>query len=152
MNSVYYLYNKINTKIYNSINNGYSYNELYYGTSNYSVIGPDEENPFYIFNDDIFKNYTVIVIYLVNPVISDLINSVDISLNNLFSTLEKNIIIINIITFILLTFFYICYILPFTIQKNLLLNKTRKILGIIPKDIFLDILNHEKMGEKDKKI
>ena len=149
MNSVYYLYNKIITKISNSINNGYSYNELYYGTSNYSVIGPDEENPFYIFNDDVFKNYTVIVIYLVNPVISDLINSVDISLNNLFSTLENNIVMINIVTFILLTFFYICYIIPFTIQKNLLLNKTRKMLGIIPKDIFLDILNHEKMGEKD---
>jgi hypothetical protein len=85
----------------------------------------------------------------VNPVISDLINSVDISLNNLFSTLENNIVMINIVTFILLTFFYICYIIPFTIQKNLLLNKTRKMLGIIPKDIFLDILNHEKMGEKD---
>ncbi len=151
MNSVYYLYNSINSQIKNVIENGYSYNELYYGTSNYSIIGPEEENPFYLFNDEMFKNFTVIVGYLINSVFDDLIESVDKSLNNLFSTLKKNIIIINVIAFTFLALFYIFYIMPFCIQKNLLLNKTRKMLGIIPKDIFLEILHNEKMREKDKK-
>ena len=56
MNSVFYLYNSMNSQIKNVIENGYSYNELYYGTSNYSIIGPEEENPFYLFNDEMFKN------------------------------------------------------------------------------------------------
>ena len=141
----------MNSQIKNVIENGYSYNELYYGTSNYSIIGPEEENPFYLFNDEMFKNFTIIVSYLVNSVFNDLTESVDKSLNNLFSTLKKNIIIINVIAFTFLALFYIFYIMPFCIQKNLLLNKTRKMLGIIPKDIFLEILQHEKMGEKDKK-
>ena len=151
MNSVFYLYNSMNSQIKNVIENGYSYNELYYGTSNYSIIGPEEENPFYLFNDEMFKNFTIIVSYLISSVFHDLSESVDKSLKNLFSTLKKNIIIINVIAFTFLALFYIFYIMPFCIQKNLLLNKTRKMLGIIPKDIFLEILQHEKMGEKDKK-
>ena len=55
-----------------------------------------------------------------------------------------------IIVFVFLTLFYLCYITPFAIRKNLQLYKTRKMLGIIPKDIFFNILNNEKMGEKEK--
>ena len=71
--------------------------------------------------------------------------------NELFINLRKNIVIINVIAFGFLILFYLFYITPFVIQKNLELNKTRKMLGIIPKDIFFGILNNEKMGEQEKK-
>ena len=152
MNNLYYLFNIIEDRISDSINKGNSYNELYYGTDNYNNIGPEEENPFLLFNDNVFKNFTVVIIYLVRPVIRDLIQSVTLGVNSLFSHLRKIIVIINVIAFGFLILFYIFYITPFVIQKNLQLNKTRKMLGIIPKDIFLEILNNEKMGKKEKKI
>ena len=146
------LFNVIEDRISDSINKGNSYNELYYGTDNYNNIGPEEENPFLLFNDNVFKNFTVVIIYLVRPVVRDLIQSVTLGVNSLFSHLRKIIVIINIIAFGFLILFYIFYITPFVIQKNLELNKTRKMLGIIPKDIFFGILSNEKMGEKDKKV
>ena len=152
MNNVYYLFNALEYKIYNSISKGYVYNELYYGTDEYNNSGPEEENPFLLFNDNIFKNFTVVVIYLIRPVITDLTHSITTGVNKLFSDLRKIIVIINIIAFGFLILFYIFYITPFVIQKNLELNKTRKMLGIIPKDIFFGILSNEKMGEKDKKV
>ena len=152
MNNVYYLFNALEDKIYNSISKGYVYNELYYGTDEYNNSGPEEENPFLLFNDNIFKNFTVVVIYLIRPVITDLTHSITTGVNKLFSDLRKIIVIINIIAFGFLILFYIFYITPFVIQKNLELNKTRKMLGIIPKDIFFGILSNEKIGEKDKKV
>ena len=152
MNNVYYLFKALEYKIYNSISKGYVYNELYYGTDEYNNSGPEEENPFLLFNDNIFKNFTVVVIYLIRPVITDLTHSITTGVNKLFSDLRKIIVIINIIAFGFLILFYIFYITPFVIQKNLELNKTRKMLGIIPKDIFFGILSNEKMGEKDKKV
>ena len=150
MNNVYYLFNAIEIQIYNVIDKNYTFNELYYGTEQYNNNGPEEENPFYLFNHVIFKNFTVTVIYLIRPIITDLRDAVDIGIKDLFSDLKNNIVVINIIVFVLLTLFYICYITPFAIKKNLELNKTRKMLGIIPKDIFFNILNNEKMGEKEK--
>ncbi len=152
MNSVYYLFNAIEEKISYTIRNNLSYNELYYGTSNYSIVGNIEDNPFLLFNDEIFKNLTISIIYIINPVISDLIQTVSEECETLFSKIKKNIIIVNVLFFIVLFFYYLCYILPFIIKKNMDLNKTRKMLGIIPKDIFVDILNNEKKIEKDKKI
>ena len=152
MNSVYYLFNAIEDKISYVIKNNFSYNELYYGTSNYNIVGKDEDNPFYLFNDEIFKNLTISVIYIINPVISDLVETVIAECEKLFSNIRNNIIIINVIFFIVLVFYYIFYIFPFIIKKNMDLNKTRKMLGIIPKDVFLEILNNEKKMEKEKKI
>ena len=150
MNNVYYLFNAIEIKIYDVIDKNYTYNELYYGTEKYNNTGPEEENPFYLFNNVIFKNFTVTIIYLIRPIITDLRDSVDNGIKKLFTNLKNNIVIINIIAFVFVTLFYICYITPFAIKKNLELNKTRKMLGIIPKDIFFNILNNEKMGEKEK--
>ena len=150
MNNVYYLFNAIEIKIYDIIEKNYTYNELYYGTEKYNNTGPEEENPFYLFNNVIFKNFTVTVIYLIRPIITDLRESVNAGIKKLFSNLKNNVVVVNIIVFVFLTLFYLCYITPFAIRKNLELNKTRKMLGIIPKDIFFNILNNEKMGEKEK--
>jgi hypothetical protein len=150
MNNVYYLFNAIEIKIYDIIEKNYTYNELYYGTEKYNNSGPEDENPFYLFNNVIFKNFTVTVVYLIRPIITDLRESVNAGIKKLFSNLKNNVVVVNIIVFVFLTLFYLCYITPFAIRKNLELNKTRKMLGIIPKDIFFNILNNEKMGEKEK--
>ena len=151
MNSVYYLFNAMEDKISYVISNNLSYNELYYGTSNYKFIGDEQDNPFYLFNDEIFKNLTISVIYIINPVITDLVEIVTEECEKLFTNLRKIIIFLNIVFFVIFVFFYICYILPFIIKKNIELNKTRKMLGIIPKDVFLEILNNENKIEKEKK-
>ena len=151
MNSVYYLFNAMEDKISYVISNNLYYNELYYGTSNYKFIGDEQDNPFYLFNDEIFKNLTISVIYIINPVITDLVEIVTEECEKLFTNLRKIIIFLNIVFFVIFVFFYICYILPFIIKKNIELNKTRKMLGIIPKDVFLEILNNENKIEKEKK-
>ena len=111
MNNVYYMFNAIEDKIYSSIENNYSYNEYLYGTDKYNNTGPDEDNPFYLLNEEIMKNLTVTVIYLIRPVITDLRDTVSDAIKKLFINLRKNMVIVNSVVFILLALFYLCYII-----------------------------------------
>ena len=40
--------------------------------------------------------------------------------------------------------FYIIYLIPFIIIKNTELNKIKKMIKLIPKDMLLQIINNEK--------
>jgi len=60
------------------------------------------------------------------------------------------IVLIAIVFYIVLGIFYIIYLIPFIIIKNTELNKIKKMIKLIPKDMLLQIINNEKFNINKK--
>jgi hypothetical protein len=75
-------------------------------------------------------------------------NSIDNFLNvtnNIFNDLNLIINISKIILWIVLILFYILYLIPYIYIKNIELNRTKKMLEIIPKNIMIEIIKKERL-------
>ena len=81
--------------------------------------------------------YLLIKIILI-PLVDDISNSISNELLNIFKKVNNLIIGINISFIVLIVGFILIFLLPILITKNNEINKVRKMLGIIPKDIIIN--------------
>ena len=132
----------------------YSYNELIYDTELYyeSYEPKDEKekeiyhanNPFTIFNTSTLKDITIILVYVFRYVFQNLTTNLNDVIDMIMDQIKKVIVLIAIVFYIVLGLFYIIYLIPFIIIKNTELNKIKKMIKLIPKDMLLQIINNEK--------
>ena len=81
--------------------------------------------------------YLLIKIILI-PLVDDISNSISNELLNIFKKVNNLIIGINISFIVVIVGFILIFLLPILITKNNEINKVRKMLGIIPKDIIIN--------------
>ena len=149
-----YLITQIHNQNLYAISHNFNFFEILYNTQYYNNIIPSNEedykiyqtiNPFNIYNEDKFKDLTVIIIFLMRPVFSNLIDNFLNATNNIFNDLNLIIQISKIILWIVLILFYILYLIPYIYIKNIELNRTKKMLEIIPKNIMIEIIKKERL-------
>ena len=131
----------------------YTYNEVLYGTEEYEKNLPINEeklkdyqinNPFLIFNKEEMLNMVLLINQIFFPVLSDFANNISNEINELFDSLTLFIIVIILFIIIFVFIFSLTFIVPNLIKQNKEINKIRRMLEIIPKDIiFRFFLNDE---------
>ena len=131
----------------------YTYAELFYDTAYYVNFYPENKSlwdeyekldPFNIINDPLMKNLTVLIEYLFRPSVESFLDYIDNDINNEMKNLGKIVIICLVSYYILLNFILIIFIIPDILRKNVEINKKRKMLILIPKDILPEIINDKK--------
>jgi hypothetical protein len=132
----------------------YTYNELIYDTDlYYQSYEPQDENekkiyhannPFTIFNTPTLKDITIILVYVFRYVFQNLTTNLNEVIDTIMDQIKRVIVLIAIVFYIVLGLFYIIYLIPFIIIKNTELNKIKKMIKLIPKDMLLQIINNEK--------
>ena len=156
--TLFYIYSKI-TYQWNFIENyNYTFNEIIYNSDDdneyyFNNVQPSNSdeiefyqtiNPFQIYNDNHLKDLTIVIIYIYKPSFESLIISIQNVIEDIYDHIYNYILISNIGYYIVLIWFYFIYLLPYIIKKNIELNKNRKMLNIIPKEILFEIINKEK--------
>ena len=140
-----------------AISQNLTYVEILYNTPYYNYFIPSNEedykryqslNPFNIYNEEKFKDLTVIIIFLMRPIFSNLIDYFLNSTNNIFNNLNLIIKISSYIIWIIVSLFYILYLIPYIYIKNIELNRTKKMLEIIPKNIMIEIIKKERIKNR----
>ena len=155
VDSVYYLlpYSVINEDLANQ--SPFTYNEMYYGTDKYEALLPtdpeqliayNDQNPFNIFNHKILKEISVEIFIILRNLFQNITDSFSSSISDNLKNIKKRVKFINTLYFVILGLSYIFYILPYAFEKNVDINKTRKMLSIIPKNILYNLL----IDKKDK--
>ena len=155
--TLFYIYSKIiyqwnfvenfnftfNEIVYNIDNNDYYLNNVQPQNSD-EIEFYQNLNPFQIYNDHHLKDLTIVIVYIYKPSFESLISSIKNVIENIYVKIYDYILISNIGYYIVLVWFYFIYLLPYLIKKNIELNKNRKMLTIIPKEILFEIINKEK--------
>ena len=125
----------------------YIYNEFLYGTEEYNINLPKDEktlkdyqenNPININNEEKMKDLYLLIKIILIPLVDDISNSISNELLNIFKKVNNLIIGINISFIVVIVGFILIFLLPILITKNNEINKVRKMLGIIPKDIIIN--------------
>ncbi len=130
---------------------GFSYSELFYGTEFYYNFTEEipqsllEEynkfDPFSIFNVNVMRNLIILNDNVFKACIDDASHLVKDDIQNIGNVINKLLIsfLIMYISFIIL--FSLFYVIPDVVKKNNNINKRRKTLMIIPKNVLLDIIS-----------
>ena len=151
IHSVMTLYKSVLNIIDTSWRRGFLYSELFYNTPLYidfseSIDESELEDfydldPFSLFNNDIMNDLIILNDYIFKESINDASKLIQNDLKNIRKLIGKVLIYLFIFYTCFFILFSICYIIPDIINKNNNINKRRKILMIIPKNILLDIIN-----------
>ena len=137
--------------------NNLTYNEMLYGTSGYSNILPEDSeqleyyhkhNPFTIFNEDTSKDITTLLFYALKEEFGYLTNNLSIFIDNIYDNINLCIKMVIYFFYGILICFYIFYIVPYIITKNMELNKAKKMLKFIPKEDLYKIINIDSINRK----
>jgi hypothetical protein len=74
------------------------------------------------------------------------------SINDNLSDIKKRVKFINLLYYVILALSYVFYILPYAFNKNVDINKARKMLSIIPKNLLYNLLldSKEKLNSNEK--
>ena len=155
VDSAYYLlpFSVVTEDLANQIT--FTYNEMYYGTDKYDALLPTNPqelelynslNPFNIFNHKILKEISVEIFIILRNLFQHITYKFSNSINDNLNYIKTKIKYINYSYFIILGLSYIFYILPYALSKNVDINRTRKMLCIIPKNLLYNIL----VDKKDK--
>ena len=137
----------------------YTYNEYLYGSYKYNLILPNDEetlkdyqdnNPFNIFNDVRMINLILIINAVYIPLMKDIYFSLSEDILKSFDFLRILIIVLSIGLFIITLALFFIFILPHLITKNIEINKIRKMLEIIPKDIIYEFFVNENKKKNDE--
>ena len=130
---------------------GFLYSEIFYGTEFYYNFSKDipqshiEEynklEPFSLFNLNVMRNLIILNDNVFKACIDDASHLVKDDIQNIGNVINKLLVslLIMYISFIIL--FSLFYVIPDVIKKNNNINKRRKILMIIPKNVLLDIIS-----------
>ena len=149
IHSIYYLMKKIAYDIKVSEKKGYKYNEINYGIEEYYNLYPqntnqweeyEKLNPFNSINDHLTKDLTIIVEIVIKNTTYVLIDSIKKEIINGFNFIKHFLICLCIFFGFFLYYPIFFYFIPDIILKNNDINRKRKLLGIIPKDILVNIL------------
>ena len=131
----------------------YSYTELFYGSDYYVNFYPENKSlweeyekldPFNVINDPLMKNLTILIEYLFRPSAESFLDYMDNDIYNLMEDMGKIIIICFVCYYIILILIFGLYIIPDIFRKNIEINKKRKMLMLIPKDILPEIIDDKK--------
>ncbi len=156
---IYYVHSISNLVIkFDQLNNyalskGYIYNEMFYGTEKYNEFLPKEENeiqeyqkinPFLIFNDETMKNLNILNEQVVIPSYEYLINRLNYDIFKLFNKNRDITIVICVICVLIVFILYCCYIYPILLYIQKDLQKIKKMVLIIPREILYQIINQER--------
>ena len=134
------------------INENYYY-EPFYSTPIYIDNNDNENyikgNPFLVINEEGMKNSNIIFTELIYPKFQYLIYMIYSNLTDYNKSLNNLVLIFGIVYFGFIMFIYSIYIFPFIFKENDDLNKTKMILGVIPKIILYDIIKSEYLNEAE---
>lgn len=155
VDSAYYLlpYSVANADLANQ--SRFNYNEMYYGTEKYDALLPtdpdeliayNEKNPFNIFNNKIIREVSIEIFFILRNLFQNITDSFSDSINDNLSDIKKRVKFINLLYYVILALSYVFYILPYAFNKNVDINKARKMLSIIPKNLLYNLL----LDSKDK--
>ena len=134
---------------------GYKYNEIYYGTEYYQTLFPENKNeweqynklnPFRNINGQIIKNVTVLTEVIYKNITKIFNNLIKQEINDGYVYIQKFLIICIFLFSIIAYIPTIFYIIPDIARKNIDINKKKKLLAIIPRDILTDII-HKNEGK-----
>ena len=164
IHSLYEFANEIVYLMAYSASKGYIYNELLYGNPLYEMLLPNESdvlkdynyhNPFKILNYDKMKDFSILYQYIYDLGINNITNTIQNDIISLFSFFKKVIKFFEIAYLFIAIVFIFCYMIPDFYNRNSDINKSKRMLRIIPKDVLLELLtnveseeNIEKMNKK----
>ena len=126
----------------------FEYNEIYFGTEKYNEFTNDDPlydffNPFNLLNDETMKTLTIINNDILTNVYNDLSNNIINDILDIFNNIENRILYFESFFIICIVITILYYFLHEIFSKNNEINLSRKMLQIIPKHIFFEILNEE---------
>ena len=133
-------------------NKNYTYSELFYGSDYYIDFHPENKSlweeyesldPFNIINNYLMKNLTVLIENVHTASISSILEFIEKDFINSFNKIKKIIIVFSICFYILFVFIIFLYTIPYILRKNVEINKKRKMLILIPKDILPEIIEEK---------
>ena len=131
------------------------YYDIYYDTPKYVDIYNnnefDEKNPFNSINSEEIRDSNIIFTYLLNPLSNYLIKVIYENITDYEKHLRNLIVIIIIIFYSVVVLTYIIFIFPVIVKENKDLNRTKIILGVIPKNILYEIIQFEYLNEQESK-
>ena len=132
------------------INNlfNFEYNEIFYGTEEYNNLKNNNSlyenfNPFNLLNGETMKTLTIINNDILKNAYNDLSTYIINDILNIFDNIEKMILYLQVIFIIFICLIIFSYFFYDIFSKNNEINLSRKMLQIIPKNIFFEIINEE---------
>ena len=90
------------------------------------------------------KNLTVLIENIFRPSAEAFLDFIDKDIENIMEDMEKIIIICLVCYYFILILIFSLYIIPDIFSKNIEINKKRKMLILIPKDILPEIIDDKK--------
>jgi hypothetical protein len=149
---------KIEIFIQRSKTTGFVYNDLSYGSSYYTndfnsrneseIENYNKNNPFQLFNDYQLVELNVLNEEIYRPAIETFIAALSKDIDNYGNIIYNFIEQFAILFFIIIISFNCFFYIPYILHKNKNINKVRKMLMIIPKDILLKIIEKTN-GKKE---
>ena len=149
---------KIEIFINRSKTTGFIYNDAFYGSSyTYDEFNSSDEseienynnnNPFQLFNDYQLVELNVLNEEIYRPAIETFIEALSKDIDNYGNLIYNYIKRYTILFFIIIVTFNCFFYIPYILDKNKNINKVRKMLMIIPKDILIKIIEKTN-GKKE---
>ena len=122
-----------------------------YGITEYKIISDNQKFRLYLFNNKTtHDNINVIFYHLLLPYYSDIINETSANIINITNNAQSLYLIIMICYVSITIVFALSMWVPFVFELNSLLNKSKKILRIIPIHILSTLTNIKKILNLDK--
>ena len=153
-----YLYQLEDYKIEYANNNSFYYLNIYYGTNLYYAYYPTDSqqienyvnnNPFNMVNDNYFYDLNILTEQIIKPAFSLIFQKIKDDIKNLFDKLNHYLKYLLNFFYILISIYFIFYIPSFIYDLNNDINKTKKMLNIIPKEILCDLIKNEMNKDID---
>ena len=147
-----HLYRLEDYKIEYANNNSLYYLNIYYGNNLYYAYFPDDSeeleeyinsNPFNIINDEYFYNINILTENVIKPAYLQMFSKIYDDIKDLFDNLDDYILYLLYFYYIVLLIYFIIYIPSDIYKKNNDINKTKKMLNIIPKNNLYDIFKND---------
>ena len=161
IHSIYEFTSELTNLMIYSLTKGYIYNEVLYGNPIYEMLLPKDpnvlkdyitHNPFNMLNEDKMKDFSILYASIYDSAIYNLTNTIANDIISLFSFFKKVIKYFEISYLLITTFFIFCYMIPDFYNRNNDINKSKRMLRIIPKDVLLELLTNVENEENIEKI
>ena len=138
---------------------GYIYTDFAYGSALHNESIPDnvekedylKSNPFLLINTKGFRDITLIVVDVLVPMYQNIIGILFDSFEDFYKKNHDFIYIMMIFFYLIVVFVHVFKIFPMIFQENRDINKTRTILGVIPKAVLYELIKNDGLDERNEK-
>ena len=153
IHSLMHLYNQALIYEQISIEKAYYYSELFFGTVYYFNLSPIDEtkieeyeslDPFNLLNTKIMNYLIILNDYVFKPCCTEATALILDDIKNIGNYIKRLLIGLIILYISLFILFSVVYIIPNIARKNMNINKKRKMLLIIPRNILFEIIMKNK--------